>query len=87
MKKGGTGPKIAIFHNYMDNIGGAEMVVLTLARELGADVYSPVANQDNIKKMGFDIEVTVVGDGTLPLNAPARQQSALRALRRSARSA
>ena len=82
MKKEGACPRIAIFHNYMDNIGGAEMVVLTLARELGADVYSPAVNQDNIKKMGFDIEVTVVGDGTLPLNAPARQQSALRALRR-----
>jgi len=55
MKKEGACPRIAIFHNYMDNIGGAEMVVLTLARELGADVYSPVANQDNIKKCNYQI--------------------------------
>ena len=74
--------KVAIFHNYMDNIGGAEMVVLALARELGADVYSPAVNQGNIRKMGFDVKVNLIGDGALPLNAPARQQLALRALRR-----
>jgi hypothetical protein len=28
--------KTAIFHNFMDNIGGAEIVTLTLARELKA---------------------------------------------------
>jgi len=32
--------KIAIFHNFMDNIGGAEIVGLTLARELNADIYT-----------------------------------------------
>lgn len=74
--------KIAIFHNYMDNIGGAEMVVLTLARELCADVYAPAADQEHIHKMGFeDMKVKLVGSGSLPMNAPARQQLALRALR------
>jgi len=32
--------KIAILHNFLDNIGGAEIVALTLARELDADVYT-----------------------------------------------
>ena len=42
--------KIAVFHNYMDNIGGAERVVLTLAKHLNADLYSTVANENSIKK-------------------------------------
>ena len=67
--------KIAIFHNYMDNIGGAERVGLTLARELKADMYSTVVNQDAINKMGFDIQVRKIG--WLPINAPFRQQMAL----------
>ena len=74
--------RIAIFHNYLDNIGGAEMVVLTLAQELGADVFSPVVNQEHVKKMGFEVNVKTIGNGALPINAPARQQLALRALRR-----
>lgn len=73
--------RIAIFHNYMDNIGGAEMVTLTLARELGADVYSPAVNEENIRRMGFDVPVHLVGDGKLPVNAPMRQQLASKALR------
>jgi hypothetical protein len=32
--------RIAIFHNFMDNIGGAEILSLTLARELKADIYT-----------------------------------------------
>jgi len=31
--------KIAIFHNYMGNIGGAERVGLTLARDLDVESY------------------------------------------------
>lgn len=64
--------RIAIFHNYMDNIGGAERVGLTLARELKGDIYSTVVNQDAIKKMGFDIEVKKIG--WIPANPPFRQQ-------------
>ena len=33
----------------MDNIGGAEKVGLTLARELKADLYSTSINEDKIK--------------------------------------
>jgi glycosyltransferase involved in cell wall biosynthesis len=67
--------KLAIFHNYMDNIGGAERVGLTLAREFNADIYSTVVNQDIIKKMGFNVDVKKIG--WIPVNAPFRQQMAL----------
>ena len=67
--------KIAVFHNYMDNIGGAERVGLTLARELNADFYSTVANQEAVEKLGFGIKVKKIGG--IPVNAPFRQQAAL----------
>lgn len=68
--------RIAIFHNYMDNIGGAEMVTLTLARELKADIYSTNIDREKIKKMGF-YDVKLVSIGKIPLDAPFRQQLAL----------
>jgi glycosyltransferase involved in cell wall biosynthesis len=68
--------KIAIFHNYMDNIGGAEMVGLTLARDLKADFYSTNIDKEKIKKMGFD-KIKFYSIGKIPINAPSRQQIAL----------
>jgi len=56
----------------MDTVGGAEVVALTLAKELNADLYSTVADQEKIKRMGFDIEVKTIG--WIPKNAPFRQQ-------------
>jgi hypothetical protein len=67
--------KLAVFHNYMDNIGGAERVGLTLARELNADIYSTVVNQKAIENMGFKIKVKKIS--WIPVNAPFRQQAAL----------
>ena len=70
--------KIAIFHNFMDNIGGAEIVVLTLARELHADIYTTNFDPAKIKIMGFaDVIPRVTSIGKVPLNAPLRQQLAL----------
>lgn len=46
--------KIAIFHDYLSAIGGGDRVVLTLARELGADIITTDVNMDSISKMGFD---------------------------------
>ncbi|MEK6823064.1 MAG: glycosyltransferase family 4 protein, partial [Nanoarchaeota archaeon] len=66
--------RIAIFHNYMDNIGGAERVGLTLAQGLGADIYATVANRDAIRRMGFDVGIKTLG--WIPTNAPWRQQMA-----------
>lgn len=68
--------KIAVFHNFMDNIGGAEMVALTLARELKADVYTTNFDKEKIEKMGFS-DINLVSIGKIPVNAPFRQQLAL----------
>lgn len=73
--------KIAVFHNFMDNIGGAEMVGLTLARELKADFYSTNIDEHKIKKMGFN-DIALKSIGKIPVNAPYRQQVALRKFRK-----
>lgn len=68
--------KIAIFHSFMDNIGGAEMVTLTLARGLNADIYTTNIDQEKIEKMGFaDVFPRIKSIGRVPVNAPFRHQS------------
>jgi glycosyltransferase involved in cell wall biosynthesis len=70
--------RIAIFHNYLDNIGGAETVSLFLARELGADIYTTNIDSEKIALMGFgDVLPRIFSVGKVPLNAPFRQQLAL----------
>lgn len=70
--------KIAVFHNYLDNIGGAEIVGLTLARELKADVYTTNIDKEKIIKMGFeDVLPRIYSIGTVPINAPFKQQFSL----------
>ncbi len=69
--------KIAIFHNYMDNIGGAEIVALSLARGLEADLYTTNISKEKIVKMGFaDVLPRIYSIGKLPKKAPFRQQIA-----------
>lgn len=69
--------KIAVFHNFLDNIGGAEIVALTLARELHADIYTTNIDEKNIVKMGFaDILPRVYSIGSVPKKAPWKQQAA-----------
>ncbi len=60
----------------MDNIGGAEIVGLTLAKELKADFYSTNIDREKIKKMGFS-NINLISIGKIPINAPLRQQLAL----------
>jgi glycosyltransferase involved in cell wall biosynthesis len=67
--------KIAIFHNYLDNIGGAEMVDLALAKELGADIYTTNIDKEKIAKMGYGTE-NIFSIGKIPINAPMRQEKA-----------
>ncbi len=75
--------KIAIFHNCIDNIGGAEIVTLTLARELNADIYTTNIDYDKVRKMGFsDISSKIFSIGKIPKMAPFRQQLALWKFRR-----
>jgi len=70
--------KIAIFHNFLDNIGGAEIVTLTLARELNADIYTTSISKEKIRKMGFSgILPRIKSIGKVPTNAPFRQQLTL----------
>lgn len=75
--------KIAIFHNFMDNIGGAEIVALSLARGLQADLYTTNIDASNIDKMGYsDVLDRIHSIGRLPKGAPFRQQLALWKFRR-----
>lgn len=68
--------RIAIFQNFLDTIGGAEVVGLTMARELKADIYTTNINRKKIEQMGFG-DVTVKSIGWVPKNAPFRQQMVL----------
>ncbi len=69
--------KIAIFHNYLDNIGGAEIVALTLARAFNADVYTTNIDTKYITKMGFkDVLPRIKSLGTVPKKAPFKHQFA-----------
>lgn len=67
--------RIAIFHNYLDNIGGAEMLDLIMARELEADIYTTNIDREKIKKMGFSTD-NIFSIGKVPINAPLKQQFA-----------
>ena len=65
--------RIAVLHSFMDNIGGAERVCLTLARELDADLITTNIDQEKISRMGFhDLRIRSIGK--VPINAPTRQQ-------------
>ncbi len=59
----------------MDNIGGAEMVSLVLARELNAEIITTNIDEAKIKMMGFD-DIRIKSIGSVPINAPFRQQIA-----------
>lgn len=70
--------KIAVFHNFLDNIGGAEIVALTLTRDLQADLYTTNIDAEKIKQMGYgDILEHIKSIGCIPKQAPFRQQAAL----------
>lgn len=68
--------RIAIFHNYMDNIGGAEMVTLQLAQKLNVPIFTTNIDKKKIKKMGYK-DVTIHSIGKVPINAPFKHQLAL----------
>ena len=55
--------RIAIFHDYIGAIGGGEKLILTLARELKADVITTDMDKDSIIKMGFeDVKIMSLGE-------------------------
>lgn len=54
--------KIAIFHDYFDEIGGAEITLLYMARGLDATIFTTNIDRDKIREMGFsDIRIESVG--------------------------
>ncbi|MBU3966972.1 MAG: glycosyltransferase [Euryarchaeota archaeon] len=67
--------KIAIFHDYLSAIGGGDKVVLTLARELGADIITTDVNMDSVRKMGFE-NVNIISLGGTVKIPPLKQISA-----------
>lgn len=56
--------RIAIFHDYFRVIGGAEKLVLTMAKELKADIITSEADFESIKNVGAN-EVRIVALGEL----------------------
>ena len=55
--------KTVILHDYLENIGGAERVVLTLARDLDADVYTLNYNPKvNEKTMENQVNIINIQD-------------------------
>lgn len=67
--------KIAIFHDYIGAIGGGEKVVLTLAREFGADVITTDVDKDSVSKMGFE-DVNIISLGETIKMPPLKQINA-----------
>jgi len=68
---------IAIFHSFLDSIGGAEKLVLTLARALGADVITTDHSSEAVEKIGFQ-DVRVISIGRTIKRPPLKQISASR---------
>lgn len=66
--------KIAIFHNSMDNIGGAEYVDLIMAKNLKADIFTTNIEKEKIAKLGFKTD-NIFSIGNVSINAPFRQES------------
>lgn len=64
--------KVAIFHDYFGAIGGAERLVLTLARALNADVITTDFDKNSISNLGFE-DVTVISLGPLFQISPFKQ--------------
>lgn len=54
--------KIAIFHDYFDEIGGAELTLLYMARGINATIFTTNIDRDKIREMGFsDIKIESIG--------------------------
>lgn len=54
--------KIAILHDYFDEIGGAEITLLQLARGINATIFTTNINKEKISGLGFgDIKIKSIG--------------------------
>ncbi len=68
--------KTAIFYNFLDNIGGAEKLCLTMAKNLNADIYTTNYDPQRINQMNL-AGVNIKSIGQVPMNAPFRQEATL----------
>ncbi|MEX1013696.1 MAG: hypothetical protein WDZ80_00870 [Candidatus Paceibacterota bacterium] len=68
--------KIAVLHSFLDQLGGAEKVALTLAKELKADLITTNFNQKDISNFGFE-SINIKSLGNVSKKWPKRQQQAL----------
>lgn len=59
--------KICILHDFFFSAGGGEKLVLTLARSLGADVYTTHVERSVLKNLGYE-NVAVHSIGNVPTN-------------------
>jgi glycosyltransferase involved in cell wall biosynthesis len=64
--------RVAIFHDYINFIGGGEKLVLILARGLKADIITTGVNRELVSKMGFD-DVNIISLGSLVGLEPLKQ--------------
>jgi glycosyltransferase involved in cell wall biosynthesis len=64
--------RVLILHDYLDNIGGGEKLMLALARGIKADVATLDYNPALVEAMGFR-DVNVFGFGTTPRIPPLKQ--------------
>ena len=67
--------RLAIFHDYLETIGGAERVVLLLARHFDADLVTTTFDADLPARAGFP-DVRVVSLGGLRRGPPMKQLDA-----------
>jgi glycosyltransferase involved in cell wall biosynthesis len=67
--------RVAIYHDFMSSIGGGEKLVLTLAKALGADLYTTDLNRETVSKLGYD-DVNIIDLGPLSKKPPLKQINA-----------
>ncbi len=73
--------KVAVLHDFLDAVGGAEEVALGLARHFDADLITTNADPAVADALGFR-DVRVVSLGQLPQGTPRRHMAARRAFAR-----
>ncbi|MEM3396138.1 MAG: glycosyltransferase [Thermoplasmata archaeon] len=59
--------KICILHDFFFSAGGGEKLILTLAKALGADVYTTHVERSVLKNLGYE-DVSVRSVGQVPTN-------------------
>jgi len=75
--------KIVLLHPTLDSIGGAEMFVNIISRELNADIYTTNVNREFVKRMGFEENLKrIYSIGKVPNRWPFKHQSILNKFRR-----